>query len=301
MKLRKIFNSDALQAYSITNPTKQFKLMYPKDYILVLNVKQEIVMLNIDKINSNLAFIPIVGYIFTYKSNLPSIFNNSNYINYINNGNTIPSCLDTYFISQECNDSENIDIIISCTPKNEIVSPKFTDKIIMRCNTEQLLTFNKASTESKTLKRNILNILNNVVNSNNIITTEEWVNNIITHFPTNDNGLPVKYPNKITNKLLKEKSKIKANQIQIGYDFHAKDYEYENKFINLIEESFENDNENINIYDTYNGLLDKITNEMDHQHIKYTKHFNDKNDKHITTTIKNIRKLNMTYALTDFI
>lgn len=304
MKLKKIINFDCLQAYSIINPSKKFKLMFPYKYIFITCINGYVNTYNTDKIPIEFAYAPIVGYIFTYEKKLPDFFNSAKVNKYTNLGSTFPSCLDQYFTSSEGDEGKEIDLILSCSGRNDEVPIYFKDTLIIRCNSYELIGNAKSDIKqtSKNIKINILKILNLALIDDIDKNTEEWTINIIQNAPLNDNGFPLKYPKLITDSLfkksnIKDMKKINKDLIFIEYDFRAKNYEHENNFIYALEEAFEDMNAKVEIFDTYNGILKNIVEEMDKKRLKYKK----VTDHSIETTLKNIRSLDITFQLTDFI
>ena len=302
MKLKKIINFDCLQAYSIIKPSKKFKLMFPYKYIFITCLNGTIKTYNTDKIPTEFAYIPMVGYIFTYEKKLPDFFNSVKINKYTNFGSTFPSCLDQYFTSAEGDGGKKIDLILSCSGRNNEVPVYFKDSLIIRCNSKELAEGDVTDLKkaSKNIQNNILKILNMALAEDMDKNVEEWVTNVIQNIPLNDNGFPLKYPKMITDSLFKKNrnsGKIDKESIFIEYDFRAESYEYENNFISALEEAFEDMNSKVEIFNTYNNILKDVKEELDKRGLKYKQ----VTDYSIETTLKNIRSLNMTFQLTDFI
>ena len=333
MKLKKILDTNTIQGFTIKNCSKRFKLLYPKKYIILLlnGPDNKAMLMNINDISLGMTCVPIVGYIFTHGKTIPNVFNNSEFISGIDNGKTSPAGLDQYFIAQDTS-VDNINVIISCFGSNSEVPVRLNENIIMRCNAEQLVEKGVKDDYTGNIKKNILMILNEALKERMCDNTEEWLLSILKNGPCDINGFPLKYPKSINDKVIKENEKISAKDVSLLYDLRAKDYEFENRFISSLEEAFENDNEKICLYDTYNGLLDKIVKEHDRLGLKYKlidldaededeleiedmevlglitkkeakkmKKKSCSNAKSIETTVKNVRKLNLDYMLTDFI
>lgn len=152
MKLRKILDATNVQGYQIKNPTKRFKTMYPRRYILSLDIMGTHHVINADTIPSNLVYFSPVGYIFTYNNSLPKSLANS-LVKEIDVGSTFTRCLDGYFISKGGNDGTKIDLVLSCSPKGNIAPPTFTNELIVRCNSKALMS---AVMENSRVHREVL-------------------------------------------------------------------------------------------------------------------------------------------------
>lgn len=300
MKLKKILDLDAVQAYSISKPTKRIKTMFPKKYTFVINFNGKTLFGNTNSIPQQFYFMPIIGYIFTYEKSLPDIVKSNKYINYVNYGRTHPIGLDQYFINHS--ESDIIcDLVLSCTATNALMPVQMCENIIIRCNSHQLTNNETKNVEvmSKNIKTNIKKILNNMLKrvcENNI---EDWLINLIEYSPFNDNDMPYRYPNVINDALFKSKSiNLNNNQLSIGYDLRADSYEFENNFVHALELSFEDSKQKVVIYDTYNGLMNKIITEFDKQKLKYEKI----TDHSIEVKINDLWKVNnLNVEITDLI
>lgn len=329
MKVKKLLDSDLIQCYSIINPSKKFKKMFPKKYITSLVISNKHVINNTNKLfTDGLLFAPI-GYVFTYDTTLPSelkdIISSLTYP-YENVGSTFACCLDTYFTANNTNTSYNIDLILSCSSKNNVVPPTFTENLIIRCNSKELSknlinninvktitsSVNNAEFDAnlvidddiesmgrgnriKNIKNNIMTIVTNYLN-NKKYNIEDWINDVVYKYPTNNNGLPVRYPNKIDNNNINN-FKVKPNDLFIEYDFRASNYTHENTFITELEDAFERTNTEVQISDTYNGVLKNVIDELQKHNYKWKRI----NDDTISTKMKYLRDINVNYQLTDFI
>lgn len=284
MKLKRIINNDNLQGYSIKNPSSKFKSMYPNKYIFVINSNGNVVIDNVNSIPIIFAMQKIIGYIFTYADSFPD-FMNCNSVKYTDVGNTFPSCLDEYFIKND----DKVDLILSCKGNNNEVPLQFIKTIVIRCNSEEFMKNN--------LKTSILKIANNVLEDNKIDNVEDWLKNIINDAPFNNNEFPYKYGKTISNKKLKEKSKLTKDNIFIEYDLRAKSYEHENNFICELENEFETKDTKITLFNTYNDILSEVRKQLDEKKLKYD--VLDANS--ISVNIKYLRKLDIEFQLNDFI
>lgn len=300
MRLKKLLNFDALQAYRIISPSKRIKTMFPKKYILVINMNDKTLFGNIDSIPQQFYFMQLVGYIFTYESSLPDILKSNQYSKYVSYGRTHPVGLDQYFINSESG-GITCDLVLSCTATDEIMPIQMVENIIVRCNSKQLVGNEKksAQTMSDNIKANIRKIVTNMLKTVAPKTVEEWLLSIIDHAPFNDNNMPYRYPDAITDELFKSKAiNFKNTQLSIGYDLRADSYDFESMFIHALELAFEDVKQKVTIYDTYNGLLAKIIEELDKKKIKYDK----PNEHSIELKLKDFWEVrNMEFEITDLI
>lgn len=300
MKLKKILDYDALQGYRINSPSKRFKTMFPKKYIFVISINNQIMFANVDSIPAQFAFMPIIGYVFTYEKSLPDLLKSNKYIKYQNYCRTCPVGLDQFFI----NNAEGkviCDLVIRCTATNEIMPVQMTEPLIIRCNSHQLV-----GEDSKTIsdmvsniKLNIKKIVTSMLKLMSPNSAEEWLISVIEKGPLNNNEFPFRYPDSITDSLFKSKTiNYKNSQIGIAYDLRADSYEFESDFIHAMELAYENMNQKIIIYDTYNGLLRKVVEGLEKRKLKYEA--NDDNS--IEVKLKDIWALDdLEFQITDLI
>lgn len=295
MKVKKIWDSDNIQGFKIINPTKKFKKIFPKKYIMSFDVFGKHQILNMNTLPNNIAFFTPLGYIFTYADSLPEILKAKN-VKYENIGSTFVRCLDTYFIGENKGDSENIDLILACGSKNKIVPPALTEELIIRCNSDSLAGESEdRNTKIKNIKENVLKIIHNYMKEKKY-TVEEWVKNVIFNYPVNNNGLPVRFPKKISNDNINTFT-LNVNNIFIEYDFRAKNYKHENEFISELEDAFESPDEEIQITNSYNNILDEIKKKLDEKKYKWK----EVDENTIKTKLKYLRDIDVEYQLTDFI
>lgn len=300
MRLRKIFDYDALQAYSIISPTKRFKTMFPKKYIFIIDMHGRTMFGNTDKIPMQFYFMPVVGYIFTYEKKLPDVLRMSKNIKHSDDGRTRPLGCDQYFINSNA-DGVVCDLVLFCTATNEVMPIQMTNNLIIRCNSHQLTDNEKsdASVMSKNIKNNIRKIITQMLKSCSISTVEEWLITIIERAPFNDNDMPYRYPDSITDGLFKTKTvSFSADQICVGYDLRADSYEFENNFVHAIELAFEDLKRTVTIYDTYNGLMGKLIESLTKRKIKFEQPTNHS----IDVKLKDLWLIDdVDFEITDFI
>lgn len=300
MKLKKILDTDNIQGFKIMNPSKKFKKMFPKKYIISIDLVGKHHLLNSNSIPSSTSYFTSIGYIFTYNDKLPNYLYDSD-VKYENIGSTFVRCLDTYFVGENDNDSENIDLILACGCKNGIVPPTFTEELIIRCNSEALTKADgtkeakQNDAKIKNIKTNVMKIIHNYMKTKKY-TTEEWVKDVIFNYPVNSNGLPVHYPKLITNENINSFT-LHEKDVFIEYDFRAKSYEQENEFISELEDAFESPNEEVYITNSYNNILEIIKKKLDEKKYKWSK----VDDNTIKTKFKFLRDIDVEYQLTDFI
>lgn len=307
MKVKKISDTDNIQAYQIINPSKKFKKMFPKKYILSLDIMGRHSVMNVNTLPNKMILFAPIGYIFTYGNKLPNL--SSDKVKYEDIGSTFARCLDSYFIGKDAGDSKDIDLILACGSKNKIVPPTLTEEIIIRCNSNDLIKnvknvkLNKNENEngdesegrSVNVKNNIMTIINSYI-SEVKYNVEDWIKDVVFSIPLNNNGLPVRYPNEINNKNI-NKFKLNADDVFIEYDFRAKTYEHENEFISNLENAFESPDLEIQITNTYNNILNVIKDKLKEKGYKWK----DVGEDTIKTKLKYLRGIDVEYQLTDFI
>lgn len=273
MKLRKIFNFDAFQAYQIVSPSKRIKTMFPRKYLFIIYFNGRTLFGNTDTIPQQFYYTPIVGYMFTYEKTLPDILKSNQYTTYTYYGRTHPLGLDQYFINSNSNGIV-CDLVLYCTGANDVMPVQMIENIIIRCNSHQLVGNETKDVDvmAKNIKTNIRKIISNMLKAVSPTCVEDWIVSILEHAPLNDNDMPYRFPDIITDNLFKTKTiSIKNNQISIGYDLRADNYDFESKFIHAMETAFETLNQKVVIYDTYNGIMKKIIEEFKKKDLKYEK------------------------------
>ena len=309
MKLKKILDTESLQGYQIIDPTVAFKKKYNKKYIVSIKLLDK----EFNDCTNTLPFflsVPIVrGYIFTYNSKIPKfrILHDDEDDSEKFDNSTYPECLDQYFPSA---DKDNVDIIFKCIPKNDkIVSPRFVESLIIRSDSLHLLerkSYEDALSHkngiSKTISEKLLKLLN--TNLSTYKNMQEWIERVVDTCPLDVEGDPIKFPDEITMKDINED--VKHDDIFVMYDYRPTkssksrktDYDYENLLETSIEDAFEDPELPIKVFDNYNGILERMKKECDSQRIEYKY---DKKNNCIVIAFKNLRKLKMTYDMTDFL
>ena len=283
MKFKKVLDGLNVQGYSVSKPSKAYKKLFPQKYVFSLDVFGEHVLFNSNEIPRNFTVYPPVGYIFTTDKTLPKFLINDR-IQYKDVGGSFASCLDHYFSGTE----DKIDLILSISPKNNEVPPRFVNEIVVQCNSDQLMKSNR-------LKENVMSIVNGYLKEGTF-NVETWMRKVLFDYPINNNGLPVRYPKVINDKNVNNCS-VSVNDIFVEYDFRAKSYEKEDALIVGLEDAFENLNEEVIIHENYNHLLSKLKKALDSKKLKYKELTPDS----IKVKAKFLREVNLKYQLTDFI
>ena len=291
MKLSKIYNNPTLQIYSISNPSKDFKKKYPGKFIITMITSEGLIIdnPNILEIDEILAY-QAVAYIFTYNEKLPG-----KVLDYLSsaapehkcgNWSTSPACLDRYY-------TEEFNVVFEIYPKDNIVSPLFNRPVTLRIS-DSKLKYNQLARQLITAANNIL--LEKAKTSKDI-TVEQWVLNFIEKpFMTPDHTCVI-YPKTISDTSITNVKQLQKNDLIIRYDVRAKSHEDEVKIFSAIGEAFESSENMVTVYDTYNGLLEKVKKELDSKKLKYKV----LHQYAITTKYSNLKKLNIEYDLTDFL
>jgi len=254
-------------------------------------------VINIDKIPLTLSLCQPVGYIFTYNKRLPKYLINDE-VKFEDVGSTFAGCFDSYFVKPDSEQqSEDIDLILSCEAKNDVVPPTLTENIIIRCDSQKLMTIG-GDNPVDNIRGNVMKIVNMYLDEKKS-TVEQWAENVIFNCPVNSSGLlPIKYPD-VVNKASfgKNKDSISYKNVFIEYDFRAKDYETEGNFISNFENAFEDPDFDVQIPNTYNNILKTIKAKLDEKGYKYKK----VDENIIETKLKYLRNIDVEYQLTDFL
>ena len=272
--------------YRMVKASGKFKKRFPKKFTFAIIVGSKTITANTDSLPL-VIYLPFVrGYVFTYHDKV-DLDIGINYPIDIDNS-TYPECLDTYFGGKS-----DIDLILKCKPKtSHIVSPAFSSEIIIRTDSHELMKTNSIGAYvMETINEN-LNSFNNV---------EDWVDFIITNCPLDNELNPIRFPNVINKSTLN--AKVLKRDVFITYDYRPSNitnrgYSDENKLITKIEDEFESPSLKLTIADSYNNLSMRIKKELDKKRLAYK--YNSV-DKSITVSLKNLRQLDMTYDLVDFI
>lgn len=289
MKLVNIFSNDQLQVYHVVNPTPKFKKHFPKKYNYSL-----IEYHNVNRGSSNkLPKITkwTIGYIFTYEPKVSIKQKTMDLL--IDIGTTYPRCLDMYF-------SKNIDLILSCVNKHYSITPLMIDDVIIRCNSAKLsgvedwkqLPDTRNEYISKHIKYGVESILTKMYSEP--VKVVNWVSDVLDKFPTNVNGLPVKFPDVIKDNTTYP---IQMENLFIEYDFRAHSEEHEKRFIQCIEDTFESDDYVVELSNSYNDILPNIIKQLKDQKLPYK----IISDNTISLKWKDLKKVKYEYQITDFI
>lgn len=129
-----------------------------------------------------------------------------------------------------------------------------------------------------------------------IKTFKDWYEFVINNCP-----YYINYAENIEEAL---KHEITLNDIAIRYNIKS---ENEIEIIKWIESKFDDIDQEVKIYDSYAGLMDRVKNECDKQHVKYKIHGNNlkyksqKNNVYLSIKFSDLNKLGLKFELIDFI
>lgn len=294
MKLNKLVDTRSMQVYSISDASKEFKKMYPLNYIVLTIDDSGMTVDNTNELNvEELLFYDACSYIFTYKSTLSkkiteSILECDKLIRYTNDTNST-ACLDRYYIGA----NNKINVIMSVYPRYNMVSPMFNNNIVIKASSKKL--------KLDSLGKQVCSIINQTLAEKNKqsskMTVEDWLKEFIIHPFVTPLRTCCIYPKVIDDKVLHKQYKCKISDLIVLYDARAKNYNEEFKLFTAIAEAFDSKDPTVTVYDSYNCCLNKIIKELEKHNMKYTM----LNDYSLETKYKNLKQLNITYQLTDFI
>ena len=294
MNLIKEYDSMFLQIYRDTNLTSKSKVKKNKNsYEYIYRYNNDLNHIHIYKSNifpHNLLTITN-GFMFISKTTDLPILPDFPLKDYKTN----ITCLSNAFINQKINVAIQLRPSYECNPKcvNDCIIgfdiPE-NDKDIENFNFES----NKIIEKFKSIQEKFKN-------------TNEWKKYIIDNCPSN-----IHFCKKINDETFKKD--ITENDIAYDYDIHSiKEIE----IIKKIEETFEDFNQIIKIYDNYNNIVDKIetackklkikyisSEEVKLKNVKYNgkeKNNRDFGIKWIELSYKDLLKCGLKYSLTDFL
>jgi hypothetical protein len=174
---------------------------------------------------------------------------------------------------------------LSYNKKNKLTThPIVVDEYnyLMNLNSNSKLNINK-------LKQNWYNDLN----KNDITTSLKWFQYIKSHCPISSQlGIVYNYYDEINNNTFKTKPTFE--DICIYYDIKSED---EFEIMKDIELEFEDEEEMVTFYETYNHKLLEVKSKCDDKKIKYK----ILNDISIELKWKDLNSLNLNWKITDFI
>lgn len=293
MKLIKILDKYNIQGYSIKNPEPQLKSVMKHKYLIsIINNEGKPYILDVDYIPRLLFANSCVGYVFTTESNIPPVYSiEDNEFKDIYFGRTLPICLDDYYI--DC--PEDINIIIECSwAANESTDILAFGNNYIRGNIERLL---KSKNVGQYIRDAIeVNIQKLLLENNKFKCLSEWIDKIVHELPICElSGMPMRFPKVIKPEMLKVK-KIDLSNMFVGYDIRAKNYDEEANIIKGIEDAFEDKNRIVRVYDSYNGLLDRMVKALKAKEMNYELH-----EDYLEVRVKDLKNLDLEYKITDFI
>lgn len=186
--------------------------------------------------------------------------------------------------------TDKYNVILRCDPIS-IMDPMILGSIIIRETSDTLF------------KNDVTDIIHNGINTfishidKNILTTEEWVEEIFNSCPLCSDGTIIQYPKIITDSSLKKRIIPKITDFVKQYDLRIKDSQQEMKLIQKIEQAFENKSEMIYFHNTFTNILETIRKELDLKHLKYKNISEDI----IYVKLAYIRELDIEYNLIDLL
>ena len=288
MWLDKLYDNKLYQVYSIHEASKEFREKYPSKFILVYCTQSGFYVDKVDELSmEDLIIDGGCLYMFTYQAKLPKkILGALDTDVKLPEQRTFSACLDQYY-------EKSIGAIFEVYPAFNQVSPLFNQSIVIRAPIKKL--------KMDGLATQLIDIVSDVFKSRaeefKDITVEDWLESFIqTPFSTYFNTCVI-YPQRIDDKSLLKYKKLTPNSLIITYDARAKNYNEEVTLFATIGEAFEKKDTWVTVYDSYNGLLKKVTNALDKGNLKYKR----LNEFSITVPYKHLKEINITYELTDFL
>lgn len=288
MKLSKLLDASNVQCYRIVSPDTFTKKHFKHKYLVGLLTRGGPISCACDFIPSEFYQPAAVGYIFTTENSIPPVFTIRDPTENLYIGKTFPTCLDDLYT--DCDKHENI--IIQCGWSTGVNDPIVTDDVFVKARIDKLLVNNPSQLRSM-LEHNLER---KFLADAKWKTLYDWMLSICENVPVNSvTGLPLRFPKTINESMLKPKH-VNLSNMFIGYDIRPTSYDEESNIVRLIESAFEDISHTVRVYDTYNGLKDKVVRELKAKKLKH-KVFDD----YVETTLKNVRKLKIEYDLTDFV
>ena len=307
MKCVKILDKPNVQGFSIKKPTRKFKKLFPKKYILVIpefdaNNANDIAgqtylqtasemyktgVMNISALYEDLFTSGVTMFIFTYADKLPRMVSKwmkegeasiQESVDMVKKtGKLTPMGLLDYIYEGNVDvdpdtqaDTREINCILKCFPMTDIVPATFNSSVVIRCNAEMLMGKDK---DPKKMKKRLISALENYLGwRSNDMTVEKFVTDICLNGAWNEYGFPIRFPKTIDEKYFDNFGANGTGEVGdfgIGYDIVMNNPNDEVEFICLLEDAFEDMNEKIVIYDNYNGFIDVVRKYMDKNKLKY--------------------------------
>lgn len=291
MRLDK-FNMGGVQCYTITNPSSEFKKLYPKNWIVCSISKNQVV--NVDKINDLAWHFSDSDYAFCYSQNTKDKKSTRAFDMFFGyfgprNIESITSTFDghNYFIG----DKLESDLVLKIVPKTDISDPRLMNSIVIRNKCDFM--------KDVDLKQSIKLLLKQTYNDKylkTIDTTEKWLISFLKELPFDLNNEPLKFPSKINDQLFKSKLNLDINNFKVGYCMRT-NMKNEINMVREIEQQLTPRNQRRTIYENYNKIVERIAEEAKKHKMKYTL------NPGISISIKtsDLDKLNLDYTVTDFI
>lgn len=291
-----------IDAYTIENPSKEFKKKYPKKYIIASIYYNRV--FNEDSIEECQINTKYISYLFMYGKplygkQLNYIYSSSNLDLDLEKSSkkyivrAIPVDLSEFFIGEP----NDVDVLLKISPNTQITDPRFFNTIIFRTKTEELSSINL-----KPVLKSKLNKLFTDLYFDKFNTTEKWLTEFLNEVPSDLNDEPYKFPKILDDELFKKPIKVKLNDFAIGYSFRNNTID-QVEMVKKIETSFIKLNKFITIKNNYNNIAKKIMNQAKKNNIDFDIEYS-KNSKDIISIkllTNDFYKLNLKFKITDFI
>lgn len=284
------FNFSGIPGYSMVNISRTFKMKYPKKYIICSIEKNQVY--NVDELKD--IPIPFSKYSYVFIDEKPTSKKTTNKNTYIYQNayeNNLENILRIYpmDLSNYLTDSKN-NVIVKFYPKKNITDPRLLNDIVICNNLDFMLKLD--------LKQTFQGILDNVFEKVKLPkTTEEWLLDFLDCIPYGPNFQIHRFPNIINDEIFKKPFHPILNDFVFGYCIRVDDMKKELKMIKHFEQDISNLDREINIYNNYNNILDRLIPALKKQKIPF------KNNKtFIRIKALDFYKLkDISFTITDFL
>ena len=258
MTLNKVYETKFVQIYMDSSKSKKNE-QYEYIYRYINSEIQDVQIYKSDQFPYNLLTIS-TGFLFVHNNADVPILPNDDYNDYKTN----IRCISNGFINKK-----DINTVLNFRPSKGC-HPNCMKNYMIGLNIQ--LGINKLENINEMYKH-FIEIQPKFKN------LKEWKKYICENCPSK-----IHYMETINDKTFQKK--ITENDIIVDYDIHDV---HEIEIIKIIENTFENMNQTIKIFDNYNNIVDRIKNECDKKKIKYT---SSENTKHTKLKYKGKLKLN---------
>lgn len=263
--------NNLFQGYLIKNPSKEFKDLYPKKFILVSTKKNNV--FNVEDMNELDSYDNFSDVWFTYdeefsKSSITNawaeFFPSNVKSEKENELELVQVNLNKYLPLANPKIKKSVDVIFRISP-NSIIDPRlmFTSTIIFK-NHEELgdVQFRKSIEE-------YISSLSSDKSIMEIDTTEKWLMKYLREIPININGKVYQLKDKISDEDFKKKFQPKPEDFLVGYSTNIKNFDDEIKAMKNIEIDFIDYEKELTIYNDYTNILERIVNECKKKKINH--------------------------------